>query len=1159
MSNIRYVYHISDIYVHCDKRHNEYEKIFSKFLEIEKENALVLITGNLLYSKSKITPKEIILTRNFLFSLAKKCPLVIIPGKSDCLKVKDDNITAIVSKCDNIFYFRESGNYKIHNITLSYTHFLDKPIEPDKSSQYTIGIYNGNVGKPTLYNGKKITKSIPVSDFQVDFLMLGGIGKTQKVKESAFYAGSFIQKDYTEDWSDHGYLLWDLQEKSCQHFPIDNEYRHVTLKILDGTLITPTNNLPKNLYIKWDITESGIETENKINSIQNKIRSEYNVEEELYVHNSFLIEKGEEKEYFFDLSLNKQIEYALSWSRELSLEEKEKIKDLVIYYNQEVIDKNTFIQWKLLDLEFENMICYTEKQKIHFNLEGINGIIAQNNAGKSALFDILIFSLFGKSTRTDTYSYKDLMNKNGELKCSVRFQDIKTNDIYTIRRETSKSIRVYIEKNGLKIYDGSTRDSNQYINSLIGTYEDFMTLSFMAQTNIHNYLLMKNKKEFMGRILQLDIYEKFHKSSKQDAKEKKSELKILKSNTKNISIENLESKIRDINSSLDGLKIEKDTLLKNINESKLEKDKLVLKPLLLDTDKRTKKELQDLQDIKDINIQEIQKNIKDLEDHYFNKWNEKIPSSIEIKEYKDNSSVLKNIFDGIVLTINLLKEARGKKTSDISYVSYEKTIKLLNKNIKAGQEFVENKIDINEDDIEKMNDRLVYLLQNKPERKELPNIKELEKTLLQKKELFNKIDDYEIGDLEKDKEKLKGLTRRYSKILKAEKNLHSHKYNPDCKFCCDNPFVKEAKKEIIDKNEVESRIKILEKNIPFREKALEKKILGEEIIGLEKEIKDYHHYKENNEKLSKVEKEIEELNTQLKKDKKKLKLSKSFLQAKNYISKLEIFKEEYEREHLIKVENDKIKDYKNQILCVKQYSNLQVKLDDLKKINYSQEIKIKEENEKIKGENKQVQKMLTLFSDLIENNNTKLLNLAKKEVSLIFELEKHTSSLQKYKSDLEEIKKIEDELKVINHFIKMTHYDGIPSYLLDNIQKTLEENVNTILAEYSSLEVKITDEIRTSQDIGVKMLCGSEKFLVELAFRVALQSMSNISKPNFFICDEGWSCLDEKTRSNLNSILKTLLDYNTYILTVSHLEDVRKWMNNYIRIDVNNGQRKIIQ
>ena len=145
-----------------------------------------------------------------------------------------------------------------------------------------------------------------------------------------------------------------------------------------------------------------------------------------------------------------------------------------------------------------------------------------------------LFSLFGKSTRTDTYSYNDLIYSQDSnevvegrnLSSILKFEDINTKDVYKIIRisstQNSKSIlskcslNVIIEKNGIVIHDGSTREATTYITSLLGTYDDFMTITFMAQNNFHNFLLMsgKNQKEFTSRIFQLDIYDKFHQYCK---------------------------------------------------------------------------------------------------------------------------------------------------------------------------------------------------------------------------------------------------------------------------------------------------------------------------------------------------------------------------------------------------------------------------------------------------------------------------------------------------------------------------------------------------------------------------------------------------------------------------------------------------------------------
>jgi DNA repair exonuclease SbcCD ATPase subunit len=61
------------------------------------------------------------------------------------------------------------------------------------------------------------------------------------------------------------------------------------------------------------------------------------------------------------------------------------------------------------------------------------------------------------------------------------------------------------------------------------------------------------------------------------------------------------------------------------------------------------------------------------------------------------------------------------------------------------------------------------------------------------------------------------------------------------------------------------------------------------------------------------------------------------------------------------------------------------------------------------------------------------------------------------------------------------------------------------------------------------------------------------------ICDEGWACLDENTRNNLNFILSAILEHTDYILTVSHIGDVRTWMNKSIFIEIKNNEHFIIQ
>ena len=66
------------------------------------DHSIVVITGNLLNTKNRITFFEIILAREFIYNLSQKCPVIIIPGSND----KDENIKAVISK----------GNIPLENI-----------------------------------------------------------------------------------------------------------------------------------------------------------------------------------------------------------------------------------------------------------------------------------------------------------------------------------------------------------------------------------------------------------------------------------------------------------------------------------------------------------------------------------------------------------------------------------------------------------------------------------------------------------------------------------------------------------------------------------------------------------------------------------------------------------------------------------------------------------------------------------------------------------------------------------------------------------------------------------------------------------------------------------------------------------------------------------
>ena len=1271
---IYYIYHLSDINIHCDKRHVEYKQIFSNFISnILTENTAVVITGNLLNTKNRITPQEIILAREFIFNISLKCPIVIIPGNHD----KNENINAIIFHLNlpmqNINYINEKGCYSLNNINFIYiTEAFDNTFNFPKN-QYNIGLYHGVVGKCILYNGKYSNgKLMPISTFDsFDYTLLGGITNMQFIDthRKIGYSGSMIQKDYNEDWNNHGYLLWDIKNNNVTHTHLDNNYRYVTFNILDGKLMTPLIDLPNNLYVKWDINESGIGMENSndnkvVNEIQNEIRIKYNVEEEIYVHTSFVpdIPEVHESKYVFDLSIEKQKEYAISWlsseGKILTNDEKECLYTLINKYNNKVATKEIpYIKWKLIDLEFENILCYSTKQKIIFDeLKGVHGIIAQNNAGKSAIFDILVFSLFGKSTRTDTYSYNDLIystninNESKNLQCILRFEDINTKDKYTITRESKgdelkSKCCVIIEKNGIVLHDGSTREANTYITSLLGTYDDFMTITFMAQNNCHNFLLMsgKTQKEFTSRVFQLDIYDTFHKLSKNDIKIYINNINCIKEKNISIEEEDIPNKLTILKSTLENILINKKELENEVFESNIIKENITntLQPLFQDNVKTTihllkQLNLKNMQNIdiyknKKINIIETYKTKLDF--NTSNIIQEQILLNNQLQLLPIDTDILmsdiNNIWINIQELFNVLNEANGKKIktkkSNYTISSYNKLILLINKkidkNIKINLNLnLEKDLEIT---IDTLKEELIELINNKPTNKIFINLEkakdkysityendilfELEKYItleeinlndtLTKINVLNKEINIKLLNINTEQIKINELKlQEYNNTLriindklkiinKAKDRLINHKYDTKCNFCCNNQLVLDARNDMCGEDEILNKytnINNLIENLFLKNnliKLLYSKGENEKNINNIKlavnELKEYQILKNT---IKEFDENILIKNNEIKKIKKEIKLIKSFNIIQNNVEDLKKLKEKFILFHNNLTQNilynDTLDETKNIInLKLKQLSeyiileNTLIQTEkDIERIN--KEIQVKEQNLEIKTENDKIKKTLTLLLDLIDNNNVKIINFIKKETELNFNIVKYENIIIEFNKNKLKLTELESEITILEHFIAMSHHNGIPSYLFKQISSLLQDNVNLILSEYSDMKVKIKNEGKETSiqiwndkyknGLNTKMLCGSEQFLVELSFRVAFQTLSNVSKPNFFICDEGWSCLDEKTRSQLNRILTTLLEYNEYILTVSHIDDVRKWMNSYIKITIDNLHQRYI-
>lgn len=301
--HIDYMIHISDVHIRKTERHDEYRIVFNrlnrriaKILRM-KPNTIIVITGDTMHDKTELVPTSVQLFKKFITNLASLTEVVITVGNHDVNIFSSRSLDCI----EPMIYDLKTTN-KIHLLKEDMMHNLGDTgitfgltsIWTDRVTQITkqeakhtyIALYHGIIHGSTLDNGMKalndnrVTNSsyFTMSDFDgYDMVMLGDVHKHQYLNASKTiaYAGSLIQQKRDEELLEHGYILWNITNKTSKFYEVKSDYGMIQidmdtnptqyLKSIQSTqkcgrFLSKFSNdlLPKNLDVKltYDSVES---------------------------------------------------------------------------------------------------------------------------------------------------------------------------------------------------------------------------------------------------------------------------------------------------------------------------------------------------------------------------------------------------------------------------------------------------------------------------------------------------------------------------------------------------------------------------------------------------------------------------------------------------------------------------------------------------------------------------------------------------------------------------------------------------------------------------------------------------------------------------------------------------------------------------------------
>ncbi len=345
------------------------------------------------------------------------------------------------------------------------------------------------------------------------------------------------------------------------------------------------------------------------------------------------------------------------------------------------------------------------------------------------------------------------------------------------------------------------------------------------------------------------------------------------------------------------------------------------------------------------------------------------------------------------------------------------------------------------------------------------------------------------------------LSRNEKKI----KMLDDHEYDPDCRYCCENPFVKDAHNS--------------KSHLPKNKEAIV--IYENSITALREEVEEIgpRHIEETIKGYLKIVAEQNNLSN---------KIANYGLKIEKDASGMEILNNEIE-----KLEKE-LEEYEENKEAIENLELLNSQLDSLRKVKASCEKKGEKCDEQILNLYKTVGSMEEKVKNLVEQRQS--------------------------------FAALQEEYSSYDLYMQCMHPNGIAFDVIRKKLPVINDEIAKILANIVDFEVFFEDDGRRL-DIFIKhplfdprplqMGSGAEKTIAAMAIRLALLSVSSLPKGDVFILDEPGTALDEENMQGFVDILTVIKTYFKKVLLISHLDTLKDCVDMQITIDKKDGYASV--
>jgi len=571
------VAHLSDIHCRTLRYHQDYRRSFEdvhRHLSRERPD-LVIVTGDVVHSKTQMSPELVSLLHTFFDTLIDVAPTRVILGNHDLnlgnLERRDAFSPVVASMADpRLKAYLTSGlseTFTKDGLDFSFWTFSlgDVPGYPTKelwnaNPGVNIGLYHGPVHGCAVDSGWRMTGiERDVSSFDgLDYVMLGDIHKRQSFRNGTIaYAGSLIQQNFGED-TEKGFLIWELEKGAHEvKFQLVTGARKFYTVGIQNDLTLPDVTIPPDSHVRLTPPRQlTLAEQREVETRARRILTPHDVvtlppevdftsadseKDAVSVRTSQVrdteVQDDLLKRYFSERALEQDVlDQVLSLNRSYQ----------ATVDQEETVVRN--VRWQVEQMSWSNFFRYGTGNHIDFRkMGGLTGLFGPNDSGKSSLIDILTIGCFDSTTKKipkNIHVINDqradaslgMVIRSGEERFMIdkKVERVKSGGKRTAEerewgRASTKLFRILPDGSKESMVGLSRSETERALRRRIGEFDDFLLTSLSAQANPLDVVACKEtaRREVLYRFFDLDFFSRKGELARKELNPLLDQLKML--------------------------------------------------------------------------------------------------------------------------------------------------------------------------------------------------------------------------------------------------------------------------------------------------------------------------------------------------------------------------------------------------------------------------------------------------------------------------------------------------------------------------------------------------------------------------------------------------------------------------------------------------------